>query len=238
MKIRQKIIGSLLALGAFGTLLGPGCADNRSSIYVIGALAVPQDTCAWESSDATPLRPAGRLDLALSQEYWIPILVGNQLVKRGNAATLRTETSHVSFYEAEVNLTDSAGAAIPNGNFVVPVTGFAEAAANTDPGFGSAAVTLIDPTSAQGIKPGQVIANIILRGETLGNVEVETDSWAFPITVCNGCSVFYSADGDDPAQPGLDCDIRDDAPLYCRLGMDDPVDCRSCSAVNPALCQP
>jgi len=156
MKIRQKIIGSLLALGAFGTLLGPGCADNRSSIFVIGALAVPQDTCAWESTDANPLRPAGRLDLALSQEYWIPILVGNQLVKRGNAATLRTETSHVSFYEAEVNLTDSAGAAIPNGNFVVPVTGFAEAAANTDPGFGSAAVTLIDPTSAQSIKPGMV----------------------------------------------------------------------------------
>lgn len=238
MKIRQKIIGSLIALGAFGTLLGPGCADNRSSIFIIGALAVPQDTCVVEATNNAETRFAGRLDVALSREYWIPVLVGNQLVRRGNAATLRTETSHVSFYEAEVNLTDSAGAAIANGNFVVPVTGFAEAAQGVDPGLGVAAITLIDPTSAQSITPGQIIANIILRGESLGGVEVETDSWAFPITVCNGCSIFFPGDADDPARPGVDCDIRDDAPAYCRLGMDEGVDCRSCSAQNAALCRP
>lgn len=238
MKIRQKLIGSLIALGAFGMVLGPGCADNRSSIFAIGAIAVPQDTCAWISDDSAAILPAGRLDVAFSQEYWVPILVGNQLVRRGNATTLRTETSRVSFYEAEVNLTTAAGDAIDNGNFVVPVTGFADAATGNDPGFGSVAVTLIDPTSAQAIKPGEVVANIILRGETLGGVDIETDSWAFPITVCNGCSVLFTADGDDPAKPGIDCDKRGDAPVYCRMGMDEQVDCRSCAPVNPTLCQP
>lgn len=239
MKIPQKLIGSLIALGAFGMVLGPGCADNRSSIFTLGALAIPQDTCAWTNDDNNAYRPSGRLDLAVSSEYWIPVLIGNQLVRRGNAATLRSETSHVSFYEAEVSLTNSAGDAIPNGNFVVPVSGFAEAATGTDPGFGSVAVTLIDATSAQAITPGsEVIANVIIRGETLGNVEVETDSWAFPITVCNGCLVFLAADGDDPARPGPDCDVRDEAPFYCRMGMDDLVDCRACAGVNPALCKP
>lgn len=238
MKIRHKLIGSLIALGAFGIILGPGCADNRSSIFAVAALAVPQDTCSWSSNDSNPVRPAGRLDVAISQEYWIPILVGNQLVRRGSSTTLRTETSRVSFYEAEVNLTDSAGSAIANGNFVVPVTGFADPATGTDPGFGSVVVTLIDPTSAQSISPGQVIANVILRGETLGGVDVETDTWAFPINVCNGCSVFFPAEADDPANNVLDCDIRTDAPFYCRPGMDEAMDCRACASVNPALCQP
>lgn len=239
MNIRQKLIGSLVALGAFGMVLGPGCADNRSSIFVVGALAIPQDTCEWTNDDNNAYRPTGRLDLALSKEYWIPILIGNQLVRRGNAATLRTETSRVSFYEAEVNLTDSAGTPIANGNFVVPASGFADAAAGTDPGFGSVAVTLIDATSAQAIPAGtEVIANVIIRGETLGNIEVETDSWAFPITVCNGCLVYFSADGDDPAnQPTVDCDNRSDAPFYCRMGMDELVDCRACSGFA-AACRP
>ena len=175
MKIRQKLIGSLIALGAFGIVLGPGCADNRSSVFTLGALAIPQDTCEWTNDDNNAFRPAGRLDVAVSNEYWIPILIGNQLVRRGNAATLRTETSRVSFYEAEVSLTNSAGDPIANGNFVVPVSGFADAATGTDPGFGSVAVTLIDATSAQSITPGQeVIANVIIRGETLGNASGQT----------------------------------------------------------------
>jgi len=239
MKIRQKLIGSLIALGAFGIVLGPGCADNRSSVFTVGALFVPQDSCEWSDDATSAFRPAGRLDVAISNEYWTPILIGNQLVKRGNSATLRTETSRVSFYEAEVNLTNSAGDPIANGNFVVPVSGMAEPASGTEPGYGSVAVTLIDATSAKSITAGQeIIANVVIRGETLGNVDVETDSWAFPITVCNGCLVYFDADGDDPARPGVDCDVRSDAPFYCRMGMDDLVDCRACGGVNPAVCKP
>lgn len=239
MNIRQKLIGSLIALGAFGMVLGPGCADNRSSVFTLGAIFVPQDTCEWGNDASESFRPAGRLDLAIAKEYWIPILIGNQMVRMGNATTLRTETSRVSFYEAEVNLTNSAGEPIANGNFVVPVSGFADAASGTVPGYGSVAVTLIDATSAQSITAGQeIIANVIVRGETLGNVEVETDSWAFPITVCNGCLVYFDAEADDPARAGIDCDVRDDAPFYCRMGMDDLVDCRACGGVNPGLCKP
>jgi hypothetical protein len=238
MKNRQKLIGSLIALGAFGIVLGPGCADNRSSIFTIGALAVPQDTCAWTNDDSNAFVPSGRLDLALSKEYWIPILVGNQLVARGNAATLRTETSRIALQEAVVRLTDSEGTEVGGGAFTVPISGFIDPANGSDPSFGSAAVTLIDGQAASTLKPGQVIANVTIIGETLGNVEVATDEWAFPITVCDGCSVVFVPDGDDPARQGIDCDVRDDAPFYCRMGMDAPVDCRACSAVNPALCAP
>jgi hypothetical protein len=135
-------------------------------------------------------------------------------------------------------LTDSAGKAIANGNFVVPVTGFADASSGTEPGYGSVAVTLIDATSAKSITPGQeVIANVIVRGETLGNVDVETDAWAFPITVCNGCLISFPPEADDPAKPGLDCDIRTEAPVYCRMGQDAFVDCRACAGLSP-VCTP
>jgi len=241
MKIRQKLIGSLVALGAFGMVLGPGCADNRSSIFIQGAMVIPQETCLVTADSNAAFLFRGVYDVAFAAstapEYNAALLVGNQLVKRGNAATLRAETSRVSFYEAEVSLANSAGEPIPNGNFVVPVTGFADAAADTAPGYGAIAVTLIDATSAQAITAGQeVVANVILRGETLGNVEVETDSWAFPITVCNGCLVAFPPEADDPAKPGLDCDIRDEAPVYCRMGQDAFVDCRACAGV--AACTP
>lgn len=236
MKIRQKLIGSLIALGAFAMVLGPGCADNRSSIFIQGAMVIPQDTCTVKADSSATVLFRGTYDVAFATttapEYSAALLVGNQLVRRGNAATLRTETSRVGFYEAEITLTNSAGDPIPNGNFVVPVTGFADAASGTDPGFGAVAVTLIDATSAQNITAGQeVIANVILRGETLGNVDVETDAWSFPITVCNGCLVAFPADADDPARPGLDCDIRDESPVYCRMGQDAFVDCRACAGI-------
>jgi hypothetical protein len=236
MKIRQKLIGSLLALGAFAMVLGPGCADNRSTIYIQGAMLIPQDSCTVTADANADFLFRGTYDAAFATstapEYNAALLVGNQMVRRGNASTLRTETSRISFYEAEVSLSNSAGDPIPNGNFVVPVTGFADAAAGTEPGYGVVAVTLIDATSAQAITPGQeVVANVILRGESLGNVDVETDSWSFPITVCNGCLVSFPPDADDPAKPGLDCDIRDEAPVYCRMGQDAFVDCRACAGV-------
>lgn len=242
MKIRQKLIGSLIALGAFGMVLGPGCADNRSSIFIRGAMVIPQDTCTVLADSNADLLFRGAYDTAFAatgaSEYTAALLVGNQLVRRGNASTLRTETSRVIFHEAEVNLTNSAGDPIANGNFVVPVSGFADASTGTDPGYGSVAVTLIDATAAQSITSGQeVVARVILRGETLGNVDVETDEWAFPITVCNGCLIYFPAEADDPANPGLDCDVRDEAPLYCRIGQDNPVDCRTCAGIVPA-CTP
>jgi len=242
MKIRQKLIGSLIALGAFGMVLGPGCADNRSSIFVRGAMVIPQDTCTVLADSNADMLFRGAYDLAFAaggaSEYTAALLVGNQLVRRGNAATLRTETSRVIFREAEINLTNSAGDPITNGNFLVPVSGFADPATGTDPGYGAVAVTLIDATSAQSITAGQeVVANIILRGETLGGVEVETDAWGFPITVCNGCLVYFPAEADDPAKAGVDCDVRDEAPFYCRPGQDNAVDCRVCAGIVPA-CTP
>lgn len=236
MKIRQKLIGSLMTLGAFGLVLGPGCADNRSSIYTIGALVIPQDTCEVTADDGSAFLPAGRLDTAFSKEYWVPLLLGNQLVSRGNAATLRTETSRVTLYEAIVRLTDTEGNDIADGTFAAPVSGFIDPSSGTEPSFGAVAVTLIDGKIGPQLAPNQYVANVIVRGETLGNIEVATDEWAFPITVCNGCSVDFVADGDDPTTPAFDCDVREEAPSYCRKGMDAPVDCRSCAG-NP-ICSP
>jgi hypothetical protein len=238
MKNRQKLIGSLIALGAFGMVLGPGCADNRSSIFTIGALLVPVDTCEVTPDEGAALLLEPKLDTAISPVYKVPILVANQLVSRGNTATLRTETSRVVLREAIVRLTDTQGADIPNGTFSDPIFGTIDPANGIDPSFSAPLITLIDGQIGPQLAPGKYIANVIIRGETLGNIEVETDEWALPIDVCNGCLVVFVPEGDDPARPGVDCDIRDEAAFNCRMGMDAPVDCRACAAINPAVCAP
>lgn len=244
MKIRQKLIGSLITLGAFGIVLGPGCADNRSSIFAVGALVVPQETCTVEVDPEGPFLPGGSVDLAFAPGYAASILLGNQLVSRANAATLRTETSRVSLYEAVVRLTDSEGNDLADGTFFQPLAGFLNPGTGSEASYGNVAVTLIDGQTATTLRSQlmtkndrmEVIANVIIHGETLGNIEVETDEWAFPITVCNGCSVYFPPAADDPSTAAVDCDVRMEAPVYCRPGMDTGTDCRACAGTRPDLC--
>jgi len=249
MKIQRRHVGvgtALLALGvAVG--MGPGCADNNSSIFVRSALAVPTDTCTVSADSSSTVISRGTLDTAFTTEYHAVLLVGNQLVRRGNTATLRTETSRVTFYEADVRVVDGA----TNNEltaFSVPITGFVDPGSGTEPGYGLASVVLIDSASAQAavgafsandqtvVASKELIANVIIRGQTLGGVEVETGEWPFPIDVCRGCLIVFPGEADDPTTTNNLCDFREDAQTNCRPGLDSFVDCRFCAGSLP-ICQ-
>src|SRR5204863_1557151 len=99
--------------------------------------------------------------------------------------------------------------------------------------------TSLGNTAASKKQVQQVVSSVVVRGRTLGGNEVETGEFLFPISICSGCSVFFPAEANDPAQCYL-CDATDSetpAP-NCRPGQDRPIDCRLCAGSNPGLCNP
>src|SRR6478735_796947 len=128
----------LLMLGALPLI--PSCADNNSSMFVVGVMKL--------DSTAT-LLAGGVMDVAFTQSYTAFLLVGNQLTERGSREQIRTETSRVALRGAEVTLTTLDGREL--GNYSTVGTGFVHAAAGNVPSYAAMSVNIIP--SALGSNP-------------------------------------------------------------------------------------
>jgi hypothetical protein len=233
----RRMAAGLMVLGA-GSIMAPACADNESSLF-IRAVQVPDDMCVFPApgNDDVGLLN-GRLDVRLRSTYVAAMIVGNQLVRRGDEEQIRTETSRIHLYAADVTVLDSGQAAIQRADgseasFEVPVTGFVDPGSGSEPGYGTASALFIDSATADQLRAqigaqgvADIIVSVILRGRTLGGSELESGEFQFPIQVCDGCLLTASV-ADDPASPARDCDnVMDlDDNLLCAPGQDDPVDC-------------
>jgi hypothetical protein len=206
-----------LAVGAIG------CTDYSPSVFIRQVqLRQPDDECIVDDDPDSIVLPSGLLDVSLNVTgYQAAILVGNQLVRLGDADQLKPEANRVQFFEAEIELLDQAGSGL-GGGFFQTVSGFADPADGTEPGYGVVAATLIPPGGAG--TTGTVVARVILRGVTLGGEEVETAFWDFPILVCDGCMASF-------CQAFEGCD--DEPAPECFRGQDIAPDCR---LFNPMLC--
>ena len=208
--------GSLRHRGAFflfattaAVMLASGCAPNESSLFIRQCQAVPQDTCEVTADPTAFSRPSGVLDIAFAARYSCPLLVGNQLVTRGDPDRLRTETSRVQIYSADVTLLNTTGGSL--GEFSTQTSGFVDPSTGAQPGYGLADVVLINAMPAV----GDVVAQVVLHGRTLGGLELTTGEWKFPIHICQGCLCDRST-----------CASTDMPPKNCHIGTDAPVDCR------------
>jgi hypothetical protein len=207
--------GSLKHRGAFFLLaiapvtLALGCAPNESSLFIRQCQVVPQDTCEVTADPSAAFKPSGILDVAFAGRYTCPLLVGNQLVTRGDPDLLRTETSRVEITSADVTLLGQGGGSL--GKHSNPASGFIDPSTGAQPGYGLVQVVLIDSTPAV----GDVVAQVVLHGRTLGGTELTTGEWKFPIHICQGCLCDTST-----------CGATDAPPTNCHVGTDAPVDCR------------
>src|SRR3954454_12237634 len=90
--VRRSLLAALVAAPS---LLGsPGCAENESTIF-IRQVNVPVSSgngCTVEPTPTSLFISRGLLDLAFRNQYVATLLVGNQLVARGNPTQERTET--------------------------------------------------------------------------------------------------------------------------------------------------
>jgi hypothetical protein len=260
----RQVAGRWLSLAAAvgcAWIGGVGCADSESMLFIRQAQArVSGGTngCTVDSSPSSLFITEGTLDLAFRTEYTAALLVGNQLVARGNASQLRTETSRVQIEGAEVRLEDASGT--PWGPYTVPGSGFIDPATGSTPSYGLTETILVG--SEFGIKlaqgapgiPGlretlgvrRFTSVVKVLGKTLGGTPVESGEWRFPLTVCYACLVAFPPEANDPKLTRPNCELPAGTGTVvlppCSLGQDDNVDCRICkTSVRPTdigLCQP
>ncbi len=250
------LTGTLTAacLGAFIA----ACAHDDSTVFIRGVLAPPvtgaqNGVCTYLADPTAPELSSGTLDIALAQSYQGNILVGNQMSPKAASDQTRTETSRVSLQGAIVHVTDASGAEI--NSFTSLGTGSVDPALSGLPGYGYVAAVLLDSKTAdilRGSLPAAgsktVVARFKIFGQTLGGLDVETNEFQYPISVCNGCLVKFPADSVDLALAQATGKPNCAAPLAagaaggaCYIGQDVATDCRLCQglpACDPATRTP
>ena len=257
----KRVWGHVLAgvslLAGAGVVM-PACVHNDSSLFVQDVLA-PQfvtagQACSFTSDPTQPFLSSGILDVALRTEYDPTFLVGNQLVSQSNSQQLQTETSIITIQGAVVRITDSAGNQLNtftrlSSATVYPATG-------TTPGYAPITVTAVDPGTATNAVAGmakggsvRVVTYVQFFGQTLGGESVQSDDFEFPVDLCDGCLVLFSATDDNPSSafPQPNCNLASAAamsgtgstsslPSPCLIGQDYSTDCSQC--LGTAVCNP
>lgn len=212
------------AAAALGLVGLPGCADNHSTLFVVGALQRPDDCSGYIYDPGQPRIGSGLLDRRLRAVYEAGLLIGNQLVAQGNNDQVRTETSRVVLQGAEVRLTRAeTGEQVDH--YTTTISGTVDPSPSTNPGYFGAQVMLIPNLDLQ---PGEYLSKVRVFGETLGGLEVESGEFVFPIRVCDGCSLVVEGE----VTQGNECLPPQGAPLSsCNAGIDGPTDCSVCQAL-------
>ena len=220
---------ALVSLVASGGVFASSCVTNESTLFIRACLQIPEDTCIVtpDVSSTTLLR--GTLDPAQESGYNGVLLVGNQLVARGNSVQLRTETSRIEIQSADVTIYDSTLANQLGTTYSVPASGFVDPGTSTQPGFGLASVLLVDPKTAKAHAGETVVSSVILHGRTLGGIDVESGEWQFPIDIHERGSSCDLA----PCLPGVV--PADMLVTTCHPGFDTIIDCRQGCTCTPGL---
>jgi hypothetical protein len=238
---------------ALALVAGPGCADNESTIFIRQAQAHVAGACGVDNAPTSLSILRGSLDLAFQRQYRADLLIGNQLVPRGNSSQLRTETSRVEIQGTIVRAEDSAGN-VAWGPVTVPGAGFVDPANGANPNFGIVNTVLLGSELADTVADQLMMNRNLVRyftsvvrvfGRTLGGQSVESGEWRFPINVCFGCLVVFPPEAIDTKltrQPNCAAPSVTGSSVIrpCVVGQDDTVDCRICKEVHPTdpLCEP
>jgi hypothetical protein len=237
---KTMTVGALLACAGLSTV---GCAENESSLFVIGVYALGRTQCVAEPNATAVLLPSGTLDRTLANGYNAALLVGSHLTERGSRENLRTETSRLSIEGAHITLYSTTGAEITRPD--VAATGLVNPANGTDPGLATVFAQLVRPADVAALGPaGQAIVRIRIFGTTLGGQEIESGDYDFPIQVCDGCLISYPSDAADPTAPAGTylcspaADTETETTQVCNPGQDDLIPCTECAAFNMACRDP
>lgn len=218
--MRQSLqrAGAFFFLAAATGVLVTSCVDNESSIFIRGCLAFSADSCTVTADASAKVLFSGVLDPAQA-DYSCPLLLGNQLVARGDSKQVRTETSRVVLHSAIVTIYDSTQSQT-FATFTVPASGFIDPGSSSLPGFGAANVLMLDRVTARDHVGETLLSGVVLQGRTLGGLELETAEWTFPIQVAAPSSLCDLS----PCVPGST--VTDAAKLTCHPGFNGTTDCR------------
>jgi hypothetical protein len=214
----------LLATSAAG--LATGCAENDSSVFIVGVFNLSSSDCLAKPDAEAELMFAGTIDLAFTTTYDAALLVGNQLTQQGNRERLRTETSRMRLQGADVTLFRPDGSEV---SFTTSASGFVHSADGVDPSYAAVSAQLVrDGDLPPGTDSGIAIARVRVFGESLGGEDVESGDFDFPINVCNGCLVRFPPEAIlENGQCVADAEVQQEQTV-CYFGQDVPFPCTAC----------
>lgn len=232
-----------LGVCAIGSAAIPACATNDQSIFVRGVLAPStnrqNNVCVYTDDPSQPQLFYGELDVGVRDNYQGKLIIGNQLIGRGNADTVRAESNRVHINGVIVSVTNPDGSVISE--FTAPAAGVADPQSNNAPDYGIVSATLIDAPTAEALRAsfprfGKAVRTVVVKvkalGTTLGGRELESGEFEFPIAVCNGCKVDFSSGNDPAVNPQPNCakpfETGGASSLPCDEGQDEPVPCQLC----------
>ncbi len=252
----KRILGHVVSLLAAGTVAGavmPACATNDQTIFIHGALAPSANRsagCVWNNDPGQAALFEARLDIGVTDSYVAVLLVGNQLITRGDPQNNRAESNRAHINGGIVRVTEPNGTLIRE--FTSLATGFNDPGQNNAPGYGVIGLVVVDAPTRDLLLPSlpkrdvskTVLINVKVFGTTLGGVSLESGEYQLPMQVCNGCLVNFAA-GYDPTsktQP-KNCDKVSSTTtttaqsVPCFPGQDEGVSCTSCVGARKA-CDP
>ena len=225
-----------LAVGLLA--FGAGCIDNWESFFVHDnkRLGEPPGCEIPTDSNATGL-VVGLLDVSVRRSYHAYLFTDNGLIAREDPGRPTAESNAIFVHGAYLNYE-------PDPLCVVAMPPIETRFSNYIAPGGSATIGVeILPDSIGQVIAGAIggctdqrmtiIVTVELFGQTQAGIDVLTQPFDYPITVCNGCLVYCPIGMTCPPltpTPGTDCDCHDTTvdtgELPCMPGQDDPIDCR------------
>lgn len=244
-------IASILGVALVAGMAAPACStsDESESIFIRGVLAPPttrtNGQCTYSNDPSQTMLFYGKFDVGLSGAYNAVMLVGNQLLAKGDQNSSRAESNRLNVESVEVEVKDSAGNLV--GAFRAPTNGVIDPQSSNSPSFTPIGAVIIDAKVSSALRdkiplrgePQTVIANVRAKASTFAGTEVKSGTFSFPIRVCNGCLVDFSA-AYDQATKTYDCKkellLGTGTVLPCTTGQDEGIPCQFCQGLD--ACSP
>ena len=241
-----RLAGMLAGVAAL--LTQGGCADNNQSFYVV-ANGQPDNSCLVSAQEGGPTRSSGVLDLLVGTSYNLyPLLknvMSSSLTMHGfNEADGRLEAHNVYVKKAIVDLSYDPNIMLSDSTAkhreitisgTVGVSGIAAITVELiDAQLVARLNSKIPQRSETEPRPGGgIVADVQIEGVMGDGTAISSNVFSFPLRVCRGCLLDYPLDADNPATTELDCSMQGEVEpvVPCRMGQDEPVDCRLCKRI-------
>jgi hypothetical protein len=246
-RVRGRVFAWLMIVGG-GGVVAPACAHDDTTIFVRDVLAAMPvaagQQCIFTSDPSQAYITAGVLDIDFLLTYSAEFLVGNQMVPEANPTTPATETSLVTIQGAVVRITDALGN--PLNSFTTLAATSIPPSVGTTPSYAAIRLTVLDEATVRGAavfpaveNGGQIVRLITYAsffGKTLGGLSVTSNEFEFPVDVCRGCLIGFSAQDMSAAAPSPNClgsgsGTTTTLATPCFPGQDDTVDCSACQQI-------
>jgi hypothetical protein len=250
----RHVVSALVVVGGASLL---ACAHDDSTLFVYQVqVGTPSgSTCTFSPNPASIFLSGGLLDVGVRPEYDATYLVANQMVAQASPSTPQTETSFITIDHANVKITQTNGTIIRQYSTVTAAT--VPPATGATPGFIPVVdVPILDSeavTTITGMGLNRVETFVQFFGKSTGGTAVESNTFEFPVDLCNGCLVVFPMGEDRPDVvvngvtttrfPHPNCFNFGAASTStstvsppCRIGQDDFVDCGLCLTEVGAGC--